>query len=366
MMSPRPVRLAILVSAVLLAASLAGCVDNVQDLKDAVTGEEGVDTASVGTTGTDGQAGLPPATGGTTAAKPPVARISAFGADGAIVFKSSFAADETKIGTILSGGDTLTFSAADSEAVDGTLATYAWSVTSLSAASSTPAPSGGGEHAGHVATSSVVADPAHEGEAEASPAAPGDATGASYVHTFPADGGLYLVTLTVKDSAGATDAMSLKVGVNPAAVTRSVTFKGTIQAGNGHNAPADAPATTDTSSHVFNVTAAVGELPAMPTLAKLVLKATGPTGVDLDLDLVDPAGGAAGSSRTEGSSDEKFDVTMPMVGDWTALVSANLGVLADYELVVDVTYQPTHPDVAAEFGAAPAGGGSDEMAGMEH
>lgn len=359
MMSPRPVRLVLLVSAVLFAGSLAGCVDNVQDLKDAVSGDEAVDTASTDTSGDDGQASLPPASGGSSPAKPPVARIGVFGADGAIVFKSSFAADETKIATLFTGGDTVTFSAADSEAVDAgaTLAEYAWTIAAFSTGASAPAaPASGGQdaHAGHMP--SLLADGGHEHGGAASTEGPASSTGASLTHTFPADGGVFLVTLAVKDSQGATDAMALKVGVNPAPVTRSVTFKGTIQAGNGHNMPPDAPVTTDKSTHVFNVTGAVGDMPAMPTIATLTLKATGATGLDLDLDIVDPAGEAAGSSRGS-SSAEKLDVQMPKIGDWTAIVSANTGVLADYELVVDVTYQATHPDVVAVFGGEAAGEG---------
>lgn len=354
MMSPRPVRLVLLVSAVLFAGSLAGCVDNVQDLKDAVSGDEAVDTASTDTSGDDGQASLPPASGGSSAVKPPVARIGVFGADGAIVFKSSFAADETKIATLFTGGDTVTFSAADSEAVDpgATLTEYAWTVASFSTGASPPPASGGADaHAGHMP--SLLADGGHDHGGAASTSDAAASTGASLTHTFPADGGVFLVTLTVKDSQGSTDVMALKVGVNPAPVTRSVTFKGTIQVGNGHNVPSDAPVTTDRSTHVFNVTGAVGDLPAMPTIATLVLKATGATGLDLDLDIADPTGEAAGSSHGP-SSDEKLDVQMPKIGDWTAIVSANTGVLADYELVVDVTYQATHPDVVAVFGA-PAG-----------
>ena len=360
MMSPSPVRLAILVGTLVVAAGLAGCVENVQDLKDAVTGAETLDTASTDATGTDAQAGLPPATSGVAAPKPPVARIGVFGADGAIVFKSSFAADETKVDTLLSGGDTVTFSAADSEAVGAgaTLTSYAWTVASFSTGATSAPKAAADPHAGHrSALEGATADGGHEGHGGAGDSSGlATATGASLSHTFPTDGGVFLVTLTVTDSAGSTDAMALKVGVNPAPVTRSVTFKGTIQAGNGHNAPADAPVTTDTSTHVFNVTAAVGEMPAMPTLATLVLKATGPTGVDLDLDVVDPTGAAAGSSRGE-TSDESLELAMPKIGDWTALVSANLGVLADYYLVVDVTYQPTHPDVVAVFGNAASAGG---------
>lgn len=347
MMSPRPTRLALLASAVLLAASLAGCVENVQDLKDRVTGlDEPVDTASTDTADGTGQVGLPAASDGV--AKPPVARISVFGSDGAIVFKSSFAADETQLATLLTGGDTLTFSAADSEAVDpkATLAGYAWTVTSFSGATAV----GHASH-GDAASTTAEKDDAHAGHASAAE----PATGASLQHTFPEDGGVFLVTLTVKDSLGATDAMALKIGVNPAPITRSVTFKGTIQAGTGHNVPSAVPVTVDASSHVFNVTGTVNDLPAMPALATLVLKGMGPTALDLDLDVIDPTGAAAGSSRG-GSSDEKIDLVMPMVGDWTAIVSANVGVAADYELLVTVTYQPSHPDVVKAFGGAAAGG----------
>lgn len=352
------VRSVLLVSLVLAASAFAGCVENMQDLKDRVDGasDEPIEGASTPGTGAGGQSSLPPATVAPVVPKPPVARISIFGDGGAQVFKAGFAADETLVPTVFAGGVTLTLSAADSEAVDAkaTLAEYAWSVAPLGGATAASGASGGDHsaHAGHFLLAPASDDGGHDHGSGAA-AAGHDMTGVSVQHTFPEDGGVFLVTLTVKDSLGASDMQALKVGVMPAPVTKSVRFQGTVQAGSAGQGTGE-PVAFDRSEHVFNVSATVGELPAKAIKALLTLAAKDARGQDLDLVVNDPTGAEAAAA--DGTSSATLELADLAVGDWKAVVLGQVAVLADYELLVDVTYQPSHPDVEKLFGPQEAGG----------
>ncbi|HLE96315.1 MAG TPA: hypothetical protein VI997_03010 [Candidatus Thermoplasmatota archaeon] len=363
--SPKKTSLA--AALVLLALPLAGCVENMQDLKDKVTGETVESSSLADATGQLPKADVKTVANTTANAKAPVARVSIYAEGGALVFKSSFAATETSVPTILQGGASITFTGSDSEAVDtrATLKEYVWTVTptkaAMSAASSSGSDEGGHAHADDPGLPPLGSrDAGHDhGDAAATAAGAMTMTGVSVQHAFPAEGGVFVVSLVVKDSLGASDAQSLVVGVNPAKVTKSVTYKDTVSAGHGYTLPDGLPAEPDRKMHSFNISGSIDDLPAKAEKAVLTLTGTSPGAVDLDLSALNPAGEDAGASQTGSSSAESLEITGLVAGDWTAVVSANVGAAADYELVIDVTYQPENPDVTALFGGAGGDGHGD-------
>src|SRR5439155_18951211 len=109
--------------------------ENARDLKtrldsNGASGDSSLTTASLSPSATpDAHAGA-----NASSAKPPVARITVFGAGGALLFKSSFVAEDVTAPILVNAGDNLTLIASDSEALVGTLASYAWDVAGKSAA----------------------------------------------------------------------------------------------------------------------------------------------------------------------------------------------------------------------------------------
>jgi hypothetical protein len=116
----------------LLAAPLAGCIQNVADLKDKLTGaKQDLQQASAQLNATSQQMHDALAD-----AKPPVARITVFGANGALLFKSSFVGEDVTTPVPIEAGAALTLIGTDSEAIQGgaTVASYAWSLAGVPAA----------------------------------------------------------------------------------------------------------------------------------------------------------------------------------------------------------------------------------------
>lgn len=113
----------LLVVLLLATLPLAGCVQNMRDLKERVgAAEQELEPATVDP--------LPEETNNTTVLRPPVARIGVFGSNGALVYKATFQADNETAPVYVKEGSNLTLTAADSETLEpgATLASYAWAV----------------------------------------------------------------------------------------------------------------------------------------------------------------------------------------------------------------------------------------------
>lgn len=165
-------RNSIIVIALALALAFAGCIQNMGDLKDRLgaTKEEPLESAE------ETAAPTPPTLPvNETPPAPPVARISVFGPNGALLYKSSFTAEDPAEIVFVEENTRLTVNAADSAAVErgATVTAYAWTLN-------------GKAIEGGRSTSVEVGAPA-----------------------------LYLLTLTVTDSKGSSDAQTLKLGVAP-------------------------------------------------------------------------------------------------------------------------------------------------------
>lgn len=170
----RATRLLSIMLIVALTAS-AGCIANAKDLKDKLNAAS-----------TEPASPPVPATpaANATEAKPPVARVSVFGANGALVFKASFAAEDVTSPVFVDQGIVITLVATESEALarGASLTNYSWNIA---------------------------------GKASA---------GAKTTATFN-DSGKYPVTLTVTDSNGLVDTqlVTLAIAPKPYDVTSNMT-----------------------------------------------------------------------------------------------------------------------------------------------
>lgn len=117
-----------LVTLILVAAPLAGCIESMRDLKDKLDGSEAAVQQASAVVNETADA-LRNSTKNTTNAKPPVARIAVFGANGALVYKASFVAADEAAPVAVEEGVELTLVGTDSEGVGGaTIKTYAWRI----------------------------------------------------------------------------------------------------------------------------------------------------------------------------------------------------------------------------------------------
>lgn len=166
----------LLLALVIAAVPLAGCIQNMGDLKDRLGGDEGeplqetavVEQPVVSST---------PTVNTTKVTKPPVARIAMFGPNGALLYKATFQADDATEPVVVDQEATVSIMGSDSEALEpgATLAKYAWALD-------------------------------------------GNAFAETRQTTLTLDApGLHTLTLTVTDSHGMTDTQSMKIGVQPPA-----------------------------------------------------------------------------------------------------------------------------------------------------
>jgi hypothetical protein len=107
--------------ALALALVASGCVANVKDLKDRLQ------PASTNATAPPPTAPLPTAP---SPSKPPVARMDVFGADGALLYQSTFAAEDMLMPMPVNANESLTLVGTDSEALapGASIARYHWDV----------------------------------------------------------------------------------------------------------------------------------------------------------------------------------------------------------------------------------------------
>ncbi|HUR70139.1 MAG TPA: hypothetical protein VM370_12920 [Candidatus Thermoplasmatota archaeon] len=255
-----------------LALSSAGCIANMADLKDKMGGsDEPVEPAAIvdpTPTGTPPVPTTPPA-------KPPVARVSVFGANGALVYKSSFTAEDPATIVFVEEKTKLSLIASDSEALEpgASVTGFAWSLD------------GKPLEAARQATTEIGGP------------------------------GLYVVKLVVTDSNGKTDDHSVKIGVQPKpydVVTELTTgpIAGAQGQGQGEDVAFDLALPTDKPTKATAMT---------------ILVSPDPT-CDVTLEVIAPDGNSTGEIDDGGVSaldqaESASFTTAPAAGAWTIRVA---------------------------------------------
>lgn len=280
-----------------LALVSSGCVANMADLKDRVGGaDEPVEAAEVAIPSPVATNTTPP-----KVTKPPVARITAFGANNALVYKSTFQADDPSELVFVTKDTKVSLMASDSEALEAgaTLASFAWTLN--------------GQPLAQARTAALDAKEA----------------------------GLYTVVLNVTDSNGKSDTQTLKLAVAPEpydVVTELVTgpvagAEGAGQAGElafELALPTDKPATAQ----------------------KISIVAKPGASCDATLEVTDPA--ATSSGVKDGGSvgeEESVDIASPAVGSYAIVVAPFACVAPEgVPVTVTVTFLPTVEGVAGGDG----------------
>jgi len=271
-----------------IALALAGCIQNMGDLKDRLgaTTEESLEPADIAP-----EATLPDPVENTTPAKPPVARITVFGPNGALVYKSTFTAEDPTDVVFVEENSKLSLNAGESESLEpgASVTGFAWSLDGK--------PVAGGRSA-----NVDVGEP-----------------------------GLYTLSLAVTDSAGSTDTQTLKLGVAPKAfevVTDLVTAPVVGAQGQGE------------AGTVGFALAIPGDTPAM--VQSVTFELLPVESCDAILDVLDAEGTSLGTK--DGGSfgeGEKLSAGALALGEYT--ISASPFVCAAPEGVparVTVVYMP--------------------------
>ena len=255
---------AFLALAFALALALGGCIENMRDLKSRLDSNGGgpLQTASVTPSPAPGDASAP-------AGKPPVARITIFGAAGALVYKSSFVAEDITAPILVNAGDNLTLMASDSEALVGTLASYSWDIAGRSAT-------------GTKATASWK------------------------------EPGVYPIRLMVTDSNGLTDNQTVTLGIAPPPFT--VTQNQT--SGQMAGANVQGQVVGSSASVKFDVAVAHAGKPAV--LMGVKLATTAIDSCDADVEVVDKDGKSVAKASSGGvGAAETLDLGILPEGTYT-------------------------------------------------
>lgn len=273
---------------------MAGCIENMSDLKDRIQGtstpdevvNETLDDLDTPTNGTKNV---------TKTLRPPVARITVFAEGGALVYKASFVAENVTATPVMAEGGVLTFNAADSEAVQGgaELKKFEW----------------------------TIAGKKMEGRK---------------VEANLSEAGIHMVALKVTDSLGSADEQMIHIGIPPTPFTETVEFSG----GPIADVEASGASPIGSASHAFTVLSEKDGKPLQVQSLEVTLTFA-PT-ADMKFTLVDPEGtettvddGFVGAS--DGTT-ESILLTGAAAGEWSAVVAAYTGVSDAYTLTVAVTY----------------------------
>lgn len=282
--------LLLVLALVALATAGAGCIENMRDLKDRIgAADEPVETAS-----TQPKPSTPktPVINNTTTFKPPVARISIFAENGALVYKATFQGDNSTDPIFVPDKSKINLIASDSEALEpgANLTKFSWSV-------------GGKTLEGRQATAEM------------------------------AEAGRYDVVLTVTDSNGQTDSQSVVLAVAPVAfdvVTDLVT--GPV---------AGAEGVGQAGTVAFELKLADAGVPA--TIQAVKFEALGVATCDSILDVADPDGESLGS-KDDGGAGEGESLPLGALAEGTYTVTVGPFACAAPEGVpvkVTVTFLPT-------------------------
>lgn len=284
-----------LIAIALLVAPLAGCIENMSDLRERISGSSTEVQPPMNET-------LKNATKNATKKVLPVARIDLFEKGGAKVFGSDFVAADAKIETTILGGKELSFVGSQSEALapGAAIASHEWTF---------------GDGA--------------------------SAKGSTVSHAYAETGGVFKVALKVTDSKGNVDTQRLELAVMPVLVVTNETLKGQIAAGFQGLNPGDQG--LDRATHTFTIVAMGDDGRAYDHVGTLVRLSGGQTAVDVTMTITDAAG------ETLGSGTEIALEGLP-AAEYTITVVLNAGAQADYSILVETSYQPQHPAVTAFFG----------------
>lgn len=278
--------------AIALALASTGCIQNMADFKDRLgaTSEQAVTPADV-----DEPATPTPAVDAPKPTKPPVARISIFGPSGALVFKSSFVAEDPAEPLMVEKGSKLNLIGSDSEGVEtgSTITSFAWTLNG----SALP--------------------------------------GARQADLELGGAGLYQLSLVVTDSHGKTDAQLVKLGVAPDPFEETTEImSGPVVAAN-----VDAGDPVDTPFEL----AIPGSDPAKITAITIV--ATAPTACDIILEFVAADGTSLGSADEKATNSVDGTETLTLgetaVGSYLIRLAPFACVAPNgLEIRVTVTYLP--------------------------
>lgn len=292
--------------ALLVVAALAGCIENMSDLKDRLQGSDAdvlPDDKKLNDTlnATDPKKKLP-------VAGAPVARMAIYETGAAKLYEADFvAADAEWKDTMLPGGKQLSFTASGSDASNATITSYDWTF-------------GDGK----------------------------TAKGSTATHTYAATGGVFVVVLKVTDSKGRSDLQTLKLAVMPAAVVVSETKEGSIDSPLGLPDPAPVK---NTAAVPFSIVGSMDGNDVTHVATTLTLTAGNQQAIDLNLRVVNSTGEEVAASAGSGAN-EVILLEGLSPEDLTAIVSLDTGVQGAWKLLIETTYQPLNPDVEAYFGGA--------------
>lgn len=297
--------------ALLLVAALAGCIENMSDLKDRVQGSDtgvlpgagGVNDTINGTTG-----------GKKTPAGPlPVARMAIYETGGAKLFEADFvAADAQYKDATARAGKQLSFTASGSETPNGTITSYDWAF-------------GDGK----------------------------TAKGSTATHTFAATGGVFAIVLKVTDSKGRVDTQTVKLAVLPSLVVANETHEGAIDS--PLSLPDPAPV-KNTAAIPFAIVAQLDGRDVKHVMTTLTLAPGNSQAIDMNLRVLN-ATGAEIAASTGASANEAITLDGLMPEDLTAVVSLETGAQGAFVLVIETVYEPVNHDVEAYLGGGGEHGG---------
>lgn len=279
-------------AALIVLVAMSGCIQNIADLKDrlgAGADEPLQETAVIETTPT------PVPVANKTPLKAPVARISVFADSGALLFKSSFQADNVTEVIFVEEKAKLNLIGGDSEAIEkgATIARYAWTLD--------------GKAAGDQKQATIEV-----GEA-----------------------GIYVVALTVTDSQGSADTQTIELGVAPKPFDVVTELSAAAIPG-----ALGQPAGTTLA---FDLKLADAKVPA--TIVSAVFAASPDATCDVAMEILDAAGEslgeANGSDATTSSQAESVTLEAPAEGAYTISLTPEACVSQSaIPVTVTVTYLP--------------------------
>lgn len=276
--------------AVLVTVPFAGCIENMSDLKDRIQGtSEQVAAEEVDPLDTTNTT-----VNQTRVLKPPVARMSVFAANGALVYKSSFIAENMTSSPVIVEAGVLTFNAADSEVVQGgaELKTFAWTID-------------------------------------------GKKSEGRKVEANVSEPGIHMVELKVTDSLGSTDSQMLHLGVPPTPFDQSTEFTG----GPIADLESSGVLPIASGSHPFTVLAELDGKPLQVLGLTATVVAGAGMGCDNTLTLVDPEGAETTSDSNDATDcSETIALTTAAAGEWTAIAGMFAGAADSYTITITVTY----------------------------
>lgn len=299
----------LLLFVITLALASAGCVQNMNDLKDRIGNDEPITPAAVNDT-TPTAPTSPPVANVTKT--PPVARISIFGTNGALVYKSTFQADDPKDILFVEAKSKLNLIASDSEALErgATLTGFAWTLNGKPI----------------------------EGGARQASAEIGEA-------------GLYTLTLHVTDSNGKTDTQTVKLGVAPEPYEITLELMtGPIAGGEGQG---------QGEALIFTLATDAAKGPA--TVQKVTISAAPDVTLDAILTVTDAEGTVLGEADNAGHTDldqtETLELGAIALGDYTVTVNPFAGADADgVPITITITFLPTVEGLSGDDGHGGHGG----------